>query len=384
MKILSVDLREALAGNPVDNIILQSRDRLLIHRSVERVEAPTVDIRGEVAKPGRYPLTANMHIEDLVRVAGGLKRSAFADSADLTRFVPGSDANHHLEIKLASALSGEPNDNVTLRNGDVLAIRQIPQWNDLHASVAVKGEIQHPATYGIEPGERLSSVLARCGGLTSQAYPYGAVLIRQEVRELEMRAHLELVDRIKAEEKYIRALPDGDADQKNAKLSAIAQTETALQQLEATEPVGRVVVHIPSDPKRLAKTSSDIALRDGDVLIIPKKTNFVMVSGQVFNPTAVSYQPGKSAKWYLSQSGGLTQIADKSAVFVIRADGSVLAAKNNSGFWLGDPLNTVLKPGDSIVVPERAPKIATRNWAPILQAAQVASSVALTVAYIHP
>ena len=71
-------------------------------------------------------------------------------------------------------------------------------------------------------------------------------------------------------------------------------------------------------------------------------------------------------------------------MFVIRADGSVLSAKNNSGFWVGDPMNTALKPGDSIVVPERAPKIAARNWAPILQAAQVASSVALTVAYIHP
>ena len=319
-----------------------------------------------------------------MRVAGGLKRSAFADSADLTRFVAGSGANQHVEIKLGSALSGDPNDNLPLRNGDVLAIRQIPQWNDLGASVAVKGEVQHPATYGIEPGERLSSLLARCGGFTSQAYPYGAVLIRQEVRELEMRAHLELVDRIKAEEKYLRGLPDGDADQKNAKLTAISQTETALQQLEATPPIGRVVVHIPSDPKRLAKTSADVALRDGDVLVIPKKTNFVMVSGQVFNPTAVSYLPGKSAKWYLSQSGGLTQIADKSAVFVIRADGSVLSAKNNSGFWLGDPMRAVLKPGDSIVVPERAPKIAARNWAPILQAAQVASSFALTVAYIHP
>lgn len=384
MKILSVDLHEALTGNPVDNIILQSRDRLLIHRNLETVEAPTVDIRGEVAKPGRYPLTANMHIEDLVRVAGGLKRSAFADSADLTRFVAGGGANQHLEIKLASALSGDPNDDVPLRNGDVLAIRQIPQWNDLHASASVKGEVQHPATYGIEPGERLSSLLARSGGFTSQAFPYGAVLIRQEVRELEMRAHLELVERIKAEEKYLRGLPDGDADQKNNKLTAITQTETALQQLEATPPIGRVVVHIPSDPKRLANTSSDVALRDGDILIIPKKTNFVMVSGQVYNPTAVSYLPGKSAKWYLSQSGGLTQIADKSAVFVIRADGSVLSAKNNSGFWSGDPMGAVLKPGDSIVVPEKAPKIATRNWAPILQAAQVASSVALTVAYIHP
>ena len=379
MKILSVDLHEALAGNPVDNIILQTRDRLLIHRTMERIDSPTVDIRGEVAKPGRYPLTANMRIEDLVRVAGGLKRSAFADSADLARFVAGSGANQHLEIKLASALSGDPNDDLPLRNGDVLAIRQIPQWNDLSASVQVKGEVQHPATYGIEPGERLSSLLARSGGFTSQAYPYGAVLLRQEVRELEMRAHTELVYRVKAEEKYLRALPDGDTKQ-----AAITRTETALQQLEATEPAGRVVVHIPPDPKRFAKTSADIALRDGDVLIIPKKTNFIMVSGQVFNPTAVSYMPGKSAKWYLAQSGGLTEIGDKSATFVIRADGSVLAAKNNSGFWMGDPMNTVLKPGDTIVVPERAPKMTTRNWAQILQAAQVASSVALTIAYIHP
>lgn len=384
MKILSVNLRAALAGNPVDNIILQTRDRLIIHRALERVEAPTVDIRGEVTKPGRYPLTSNMRVEDLVRVAGGLKRSAFADSADLTRFVAGGGANEHLEIQLASAMSGDANNNLPLRNGDVLAIRQIPQWNDLSASVAVKGEVEHPATYGIEPGERLSSVLKRCGGFTAQASPYGAVLVRREVRELEMRAHLELVNRVKQEEKYLKSQPDGDAEQKNAKLTAIAQTETALHQLEAMEPIGRVVVHIPADVKKLAKTPADIALRDGDVLIIPKKTNFVMVSGQVFNPTAVGYVPGRSAKWYLSQSGGLTQIADKNAMFVIRADGSVLSSKNNSGFWLGDPMGAVLKPGDSIVVPERAPKIAPRNWAPLLQAAQVASSVALTVAYVHP
>jgi len=384
MKILSVDLREALAGNPVDNIILQSRDRLLIHKSLAKVEAPTVDIRGEVAKPGRYPLTNDMRIEDLVSVAGGLKRSAFADSADLTRFVATSGANEHIEIKLASALSGEINDDLPLKNGDVLAIRQIPQWNDLSASVTVKGEVQHPATYGIEPGERLSSLLARCNGFTAQAYPYGAVLIRQEVRELEMRSHLELVNRVKNEQKYLKSLPEGDTDQKNAKLSAIAQTDTVLQQLEATAPVGRVVIHIPSDPQQLTKTAADVPLRDGDVLIIPKKTNLVMVSGQVYNPTAVSYLPGKSAKWYLSQSGGLTQIADKKAVFVIRANGSVLSAKNNSGFWSGDPMNAVLKPGDSIVVPEKAPKIAGRNWSTILQAAQVASSFALTIAYLHP
>jgi protein involved in polysaccharide export with SLBB domain len=135
---------------------------------------------------------------------------------------------------------------------------------------------------------------------------------------------------------------------------------------------------------QLTNTVADVQLRDGDELVIPKKPNYILVNGQVFNSTAVSYLPGKSAKWYLSQSGGLTPIADKSAVFVIRADGSVLSAKNNSGFWSGDPMSAVLKPGDSIIVPEKAPKIGTRNWATIMQAAQVASSVALTVAYIHP
>ncbi|HEY1678539.1 MAG TPA: SLBB domain-containing protein [Candidatus Sulfotelmatobacter sp.] len=384
LRILSLDLREALAGNPVDNIIIQPRDRLLIHRKIEAVDAPTVNITGEVTKPGRYPLTSNMRVVDLVRVAGGLKRSAFADDADLTRFSAGNGSNERVDIKLTAALSGDADEDIPLRNGDVLAIRQIPQWNDLGASVTIGGEVMHAATYGIQPGEKLSSVFARCSGFTAQAYPYGAVLIRREVREIEMRSHLELVSRIKTEQDYLKTLPENDADQKNAKLTAIAQTETVLHHLQATAPVGRVVIHIPSDLKKLAGTAADVPLRDGDLLVIPKKTNYVVVSGEVFNPTAVSYVPGRSAKWYLSQAGGLTQIGDKSAAFVIRADGSVLAAKNNSEIWSGDPLNAVLKPGDSIVVPEKAPKVAGRNWTALLQSAQVAASVALTVAYIHP
>ena len=382
MKILSVDLSEALAGNPVDNIVLQPRDRLLIHKTLAKVDAPTVNIKGEVANPGRYPLTSNMRVGDLVRVAGGLKRSAFADSADLTRFAAGNGSGERIEVKLAMAMSGDTNENVPLRNGDVLAIRQIPQWNDLGSSVTVKGEVQHPASYGIEPGERLSSVLKRCNGFTSEAYPYGAILLREEVRELEMKSQLELVNRLRSEQDYLKAMPEGDADQKEAKLTAIAQTDTALQQLEVTAPLGRVVIHIPADLNRLARTPADIPLRDGDVLIIPKKSNYIIVSGQVLNPAAITYVPGKSAKWYLNQSG-VTRIADRGAVFVVRADGSVLSAKSSSGFWQ-DPLNTILKPGDSIVVPEKAPKVAGRSWTTLMQAAQVASTAALTIAYVHP
>jgi polysaccharide biosynthesis/export protein len=388
MKIFSVNLGEALAGDPVDNLALEPRDRLLVHRNPAQVDPATVYVKGEVVKPGRYPLTSNMHVEDLVLAAGGLKRSADTNVADLTSRADGDPAHpmtKTLDVKLSAAMEGEASADVPLRDGDVLTIRQSPGWNDLAAMVTLKGEVQNPGTYGIHPGERLSSVIGRAGGFGPHAYPYGAVLMRRDVRTLEMKSHDELLERVKAEQVALKALPEGDEDQRNAKLTAIAQTETALTDLEETAPIGRVVIHIRANIKEWRNTNADVPMEDGDVLVIPKKADYVTVTGQVFNATAISYQPGRSAKWYLGQAGGFTPLAEKNGVFVIRADGSVVAAKNeNNGWFSGDPLNAALRPGDSIVVPEKSPKIGGRNWQNLMQSAQVASAVALAVAYIHP
>jgi len=384
-KIFSVNLGAALNSSAADNILLQPRDLLLIHKNTSRVEPSTVEITGEVAKPGRYPFTENMHAADLIRAAGGLKRSADTNMADLTRYAASGGSSEQLQISLASLQNGNASEDVPLRSGDVLAIRQVPGWSDIGAAVKVSGEVKHPSTYGIQPGERLSSVLERAGGYTNQSYPYGAVLMRREVKELETQTQMEMIARMKAEREQLSALPEGDSNQRNVKLNALAQTDSTMAQLAKTPPIGRVVVHIASDVKQWKNTPADVALRDGDVLVIPKKANVVMVNGQVFNPTAISAQPGRSAKWYLSQAGGLTPIADKKAVFVIRADGSVISSKNNSdGWWAGNPLSAALRPGDMVVVPEKTPKIGGMNWTAIMQTAQVASSVALAVAYIHP
>jgi polysaccharide export outer membrane protein len=387
MKIVSVNLGGALAGNPADNLILQPRDRLLVHRSAARVEPATVYIKGEVAKPGRYPLTSNMHVEDLIGVAGGLKRSADNTKADLTSYAEGD--THHLtsqsrQVELTAALVGDEHANVALRDGDVLTIRQNPGWNDIAASATVKGEVEHAGSYGIKPGERLSSLLARAGGFGPQAYPYGAVLMRREVRDLEMKSRSELVERMKLEQTNLKALPENTVDEKNAKLTALAQTQTALNQLQENQPIGRVVVHIQPNVNAWRNTEADVPVRDGDVLLVPKKADYVAVTGQVFNPTAIGFRSGRSARWYLAQAGGMTQVADKKAAFVIRADGSVISSKNNPGFWSGDPMDAALRPGDSIVVPEKAPNVGARNYSNLFQAAQVASSLAFAVAYFKP
>ncbi len=384
-KIVSLNLSAALNGSAADNILLQPRDRLLIHKNTTRVEPSNVEIIGEVAKPGRYPLTENMHAADLIRAAGGLKRSADADTADLTRYAASGGSSERLQISLPSMRNGNATEDVPLHSGDVLTIRQVSGWSDVGATVKASGEVMHPATYGIQPGERLSSLLERAGGYTNQAYPYGAVLMRREIRQLEIKSQSDLIARMNAERAQLAALPEADASQKNVKLNALARTDSTMNQLAANPPIGRVVIHIASDIKQWKNTPADVALRDGDLLVIPKKAAVVMVNGQVFNPTAITAQPGRSAKWYLSQAGGLTPIADKKAVFVIRADGSVIASKNNSGgWWAGDPMSAALRPGDMVVVPEKTPKIGGTNWAAVMQTAQVASSVALAVAYIHP
>ena len=386
-KIFSVNLNQAIGGDPIQNIVLLPRDRLLIHRATDATETASVYVQGDVAKPGRYPLTIDMRVADLIRVGGGLKPSADTQSADLTHFQWSDETKftgQHDTIAISPALAGDSNANLPLHNGDVLTIRQLPGWNDLGASVVVKGEVQHAGTFGIRPGERLSSVLLRAGGFGPEAYPYGAVLMRREVREIEAKSQMDLLQRVKSALGELKASPDPtDADQKNAKVTTIAQTETALRQLEANAPIGRLVIHIQANIKKWQNTAMDVPVRAGDVLVIPKKSDYVVVTGQVYNPTAVSCQPGKSAKWYLRQAGGFTQMADRDAIFVVRGDGSVISGKNNSGWWSGSALDATLRPGDYVVVPEKAPKM-PRNLNTVFQAVQVASSLAIAVAYIHP
>jgi protein involved in polysaccharide export with SLBB domain len=378
LKIFSVKLDEALAGNPTENIVLNSRDRILVHRNSADVDPATVYIKGEVARPGRYPLTTNMTVADLIRAAGGTKQSADPKNADLMHYEWADQSRLsglREEIKLADALAGSNNANVSLHNGDVLTIRQLPGWDDLGASIAVRGEVLHPGTYGIRPGEKLSSILKRAGGFTPEAYSYGAVLIRPQVQQIEDKSRAELVERVRSQGASLRlaARTEQDPDNRLAQEAAYRQWESTLEDLTNNRPVGRVVIHISNNFKSWEGTARDVAVRAGDKLLIPKRPGYVMVQGQVFNPTAVAFRSEKSAKWYLSQAGGPTNLANKKTIFVIRADGSVSGSRGSSLFS-GSALGESLEPGDTVVVPEKAlggPPI----WKAIFQGVQVASSV---------
>jgi protein involved in polysaccharide export with SLBB domain len=137
-----------------------------------------------------------------------------------------------------------------------------------------------------------------------------------------------------------------------------------------------MVIHISADLGGWANTPADIELRRGDELSIPKQPGFVLVSGQVYNATALTFTPGKTASWYLERAGGTNTTANRKETFIVRANGSVVGRR--SGSWLqNEVLSTKLKPGDVVVVPQKIIG-GSLFWRNLLTTAQLASSIAIT------
>ncbi len=369
---------DVLIGNA--NVDLRPFDTIHVFGRYQ-IDAPIVTVLGEVLRPGKYPLSQGMSAAQLVRMAGGFKRDALQERADLTSYDV-KNGNQIVEdlstVQIGAAISGaDPKADVLLKPGDILSIHEISNWNDIGESVTIRGQVRYPGSYGFHDGERLSSVLLRAGGLLPTAYPLGAVLIRDQVKELEQKSRDELIRQIETSSASARLSPGVSGASGGGALQLIKEQQNqVITDLKNHPPSGRMVIHINADIQNWANTPADIELRRGDELMIPKRPGFVLVSGQVYNATALTFTPGKTAAWYLRNAGGTNGTANRKEIFVIRANGTVVGRR--SGTWFeGDVLSTRLNPGDVIVVPQKIIG-GSLFWRNLLSAGQLAGSVALT------
>jgi protein involved in polysaccharide export with SLBB domain len=379
---IEFNLASALAGD--DTVTLQQFDTVRLYGRYE-VDAPRVAIYGNVARPGEFPMSAGMTAAGLVKMAGGFKRSAYLDSASLASYVVENGqrvATDQQTVKIGAAVAGEAAADVRLKPGDVLTILQIPGWSDIGRSVSIRGEVLYPGNYGINEGERLSALLKRVGGFLPTAYPSGAVLERVEVRELGEKGRAELIRRIELTSSTVKVSPNASGQDTAALMQAMQQQQAQiLGQLKSQPVSGRLVITINSDVSTWENTPSDITLRAGDVITIPKKPNFVLSYGEVYNPNAITYKPGKTAEWYLRQAGGTTELANKKGIYIIRANGSVVSSGGTGNLFSGGVLNTKMQPGDVLVVPEKF-VTGSSAWKTTLETAQFLTSLALAAAVV--
>jgi protein involved in polysaccharide export with SLBB domain len=361
-RVASFDLYDFLLGGD------RSADRMLQADDVIHVGpvGTQVALIGSVNRPAVFELKPGETVADLLRMAGGF--SAVADRSRLS--VERLDDRATVRI-VQLALPAA--NSAALANGDVLrafsAIGVTLPVQRQNKRVRVEGEVQRPGEYVLPASSSIADALAAAGGLTDKAYPFGTEFSRESVRATQ-------------QQNYERALRDLETDlarnssaqrTSNAdEAAATAGRESANARLVATlraqRPSGRIVLQMQPDSRELPP----LALEDGDRLLIPPRPTAVGVFGSVFNAGSYLYGEGRAVEEYLSLAGGPTRGADAASTFVIRANGSVVSGRQNSGWYSrGTGLAGVkAEAGDTVFVPEEMNKStfvqSAKDWTQIL------------------
>jgi protein involved in polysaccharide export with SLBB domain len=362
IEAVSADLQAAWRQpNGPANVALEPRDTIYIFHLetgrqeiigplIEELEAqvpssrppPVVRVGGQVRAPGEYPLEPGMRVSDLLRAGGGLSAAAYTSDAELTRYTV-IDGEYRetdvVTVNLASVLRGDATADLVLGPYDYLNIKEVSRWRD-EEYVTIRGEVTFPGRYPIRRGEKLSSVLARAGGLTDLAFPAGSVFTRVEIAERQREQLEQLARRVESDLAAISVSDPGAS-------ATITAGQSLISQLRTSVATGRLVIRL--DELVAGDISADIVLKDGDVLLVPDERQEVNVLGEVQYATSHVYEPGLTRDDYINRSGGLSERADKRRIYVVRANGEVVA--NTGAGWFRRDAGAEIRPGDSIVVP---------------------------------
>ena len=287
-------------------------------------------------------------------------------------------------------------DNQLLQPGDVITIFST---NDLSVpiskrriTVRVEGEISKPGVYQAKPGDTLSTIIQRAGGLTHDAYLYGAAFYRDEVRRSQLENLQKLVKRLEAESNaaLLQASQSTGASTNPTAvqarvLAAQAAQKQAMDRIRNLKPEGRIALTQSPDLYNRIETLPEIRLQNGDRLVIPTRPDFVYIYGAVNTESALLYKSEQTVNDYLKLSG-VTPSADKNTAILLRANGSALT---NTGSWSNTVLSTKVMPGDSIVIPDKLDlettwSSAIRNTVDITQIFYQLGLGAAAIKVLHP
>ncbi|MFN8570898.1 MAG: SLBB domain-containing protein [Gemmatimonadaceae bacterium] len=305
-------------GAVVQDIPLQEDDEVRVFSVTEFRPERYVAISGAVRHGGQFPYRSGMTIRDLVLLAGGLEQSAYLESAEIARLP--TDRSHGVtavttRIPLDSSYLFErgpdgrylgppglpapsgPTPDVTLSPYDNVLILNQPNWH-LQRAVTLTGEVAFPGTYTlVRKSERLTDLLSRAGGLTTESYSAGIAYYRR--RDVIRRIGIDLPKVLK-------------------------------------------------DPQ----FRDNLLLEDGDSIHVPRYNPVVAVTGSVNASVSVAYQPGRKIDYYVARAGGANRLGDAKHAYVTQPNGSVESRTRRMLLfsYLPEP-----RPGSTVAVPAKDP-----------------------------
>jgi len=267
-------------------------------------------------------------------------------------------------------------DNLLLEGGDVITVFSA---NDIKIPISkrrtyvrVEGEVERPGIYQASAEDTLETIIKKAGGLTHNAYIYGAAFYREEVRKSQIENLDKLLRKLEYETSGHLAVASqslgaaSDANIVQARiLSAQQSRRDALERIRNIRPEGRISLGLVPEKNNFINKMPNIRLQNRDRLVIPSRPDFVYVFGAVNTESALIFKEGQNVKNYLDIAGvGIG--ADRKSVILIRADGSALTSNES---WFSGSIDSIkVMPGDSIVLPDKINR--EDSWSAIVRNAK--------------
>ena len=329
-----VQLRAMLrdtTGATIEPFGLQEDDEITVYSRTSFRPDRHVSISGAVRNGGRFPWRAGMTLRDLVLMSGGIEERAYLKEAEIARLSVGGDPrttaiavrvalDSSYRFDQATSATAPRADDVRLEPYDNVLILRDPDWREPR-SVILTGEVRFPGRFTLTTrSDRLSDLIVRAGGLTTEADADGAYFARMVDTVLSQR--LALAEQQRA---------DGG--------SRLDEVRTRI----------RVGVDL-TEAMRQRRHSDDLLLLQGDSIHVPKLLQTVEIRGAVNAPTALAHAPGRRLGHYIGAAGGSTERARTSRAYVIQPNGKIESRRRLLGIFLNDPSP---RAGATVVVPAR-------------------------------
>jgi protein involved in polysaccharide export with SLBB domain len=305
--------------------------------------------------------------------------------ASIERLNPRSLETRVVAFNLGKAvLDLDPSANLALEPGDIVTVFSSADISVPEAQqtkyVRLEGEISMAGVYSVASGETLRDLVVRAGGLTPHAYLFGAQFTRESTRREQQQRYSDFLDQLETDVDQGASTLSNRITTPEQTQAMIANQRALIARLRQTSATGRIVLNLEPDSQG-TDAIPKLPLENGDRLMVPSIPSIVNVAGTVYNHAAFLYSPNLRLGDYLQDAGGPSRYADRGRMFVIRADGSVIAKDMRSHLFLSAFDSLRMYPGDTLVVPPNTSK--TTLLRGLLDWSQVISSFGIGAAAVN-
>tara|TARA_A100001388_G_scaffold277584_1_gene269665 strand:- start:3258 stop:5087 length:1830 start_codon:yes stop_codon:yes gene_type:complete len=305
-----------------------------------RMNVVTID--GAVKRPAKYEMKNGQLLEDIVRYANGIKRTADIQNISLERVLDGT-------LKTIPVLNQSQFSTISPVDGDLIYVREFPYRN-----ARITGAVKKPGSYTLAAGETLDDLIDKAGGFNSNADPFAAVYLNEDAKKINQKSkeilYEEFLDNIIAvSQKNIG---------NNFDLSPIVNL---TEEIKNSDPSGRVVVDLLSND---SDSFQQVQVKEGDQLVIPEKSNNVYVFGEISSEGAVMFLPNKNIDYFVNKSGGFKKFADVNSIYILHPNGESVRYKSKRNIFESQPRSDIkIYPGSIIFVPRMIDDSTSRRLA---------------------